>query len=129
VIQNNKPSLFILNNLLNVLTAQEGWDTLRAVWSKLRPDDYLIISGVVPEQLKKHKFQEQSQLDGIIEFHDSKGFYRSALSSKFEEYININLLGSSVVVEEEFTFKIKANQDLLIDLQGRRLLAIQKGAV
>ncbi len=122
-----KPSLFIFNNMLNVLRAEAGWNTLRAAWERLRNGDYLVISGLVPEQLEKHGLIKYHIVDGIVEFHHrSKGFYKSALSPDFFEYVKNNLTGSSVLFEETFTFSIESKLFNEMDVKGRRLLTLKK---
>ena len=124
---NEKPSLFIFNNILNVLKAEDGWNILKAAWARLRVGDYLIISGLVPEQLEKHGFIKYHEVDGIIEFHHaSKGFYKSALSPDFFGFVSLRLTGASVLFEETFTFSVESRPARIIDVQGRRLLTLKK---
>ena len=127
-IVNEKPTLFIFNNMLNVLKAEEGWKTLEVTWERLRRGDYLVISGLVPEQLKKNGFIKYHEVDGIVEFHhNTKGFYKSALSSNFFMYLIKRLVGSSVLVEETFKFPVETLSASIIEIKGRRLLTLKKG--
>ncbi|MBP7074568.1 MAG: hypothetical protein KBA81_04195 [Rhabdochlamydiaceae bacterium] len=126
-IVNEKPSLFIFNNMLNVLKAKDAWKTLNAAWRRLRKDDLLVISGLVPEQLQKHGFMKFHEEDGIIEFHYKKeGFYKSALSNEFFEYIEHRLKNSSVLCEETFRFSIETRPPNVMEVNGRRLLTLKK---
>lgn len=124
---NEKPTLFIFNNMLNVLKAEEGWNTLQAAWKRLRHGDYLVISGLVPEQLEKHGFIKYHEVDGIVEFHHrTKGFYKSALSSSFFEYLVNRLVGSSFLFEETFKFPVESLSARVIEVEGRRLVTFKK---
>ena len=126
-IMNKKPAIFIFNNMLNILKAEDGWKTLEAAWERLRNGDYLVISGLVPEQLQKHGFIRYHEVDGIVEFHDkNKGFYKSALSSDFFEYVEVRLKKSSVLVEETFKFSIETRPLQTMDVRGRRILTLKK---
>lgn len=126
-VVNQQPMLCLLNNTLNVLQAEKGWQTLEAAWGKLRPGDYLVISGLVPKQLEKHGFIKYREVDGIIEFHHrQKGFYKSALSSDFFDYVIHRLSDSSVLVEETFKFPVQTLQANVIEIKGRRLLTLKK---
>ena len=127
VIINKKPCVVIFNNLLNVLKAEDGWKTLEICWSKLRSDDYLIISGLVPEQLEKTGLTKQHEVDGLIEFHDKNGFYKSALSGSFFNYVVQRLLSSNVLFEETFKFAIEPRPGSIMEVKGRRLLTLKKG--
>ena len=124
---NEKPAVFIFNNMLNALKADAGWKTLEATWKRLRDGDYLIISGLVPEQLEQHGFKRHHEVDGIIEFHHkSKGFYKSALSANFFEYVVRRLISSSILLQETFTFSIETRPANTVDVKGRRLLTLKK---
>jgi hypothetical protein len=127
-VVNNDPSLFIFNNILNILRAEAGWRMLKAAWSRLRGGDYLIVSGLVPEQLEKHNsLKKYCEVGGVIEFHDRKGFYKSALSEGFFKFIKEKLTNSSVVVAEAFIFDIETNPThSTMKIEGRRLLALKK---
>jgi hypothetical protein len=126
-VVNKNPSLFIFNNMLNVLKAEDGWDILEAAWERLRIGDYLVISGLVPEQLEKHGFIKYHEVDGIVEFHhSSKGFYKSALASDFFEYVRNRLNGASILLEETFKFSIESQTLKTMDVKGRRLLTLKK---
>jgi hypothetical protein len=125
-IYNDLPALFIFNNLLNVLPAEKGWETLEMCWQRLRPGDYLVISGLVPEQLGKHNLQETHELDGIIEFSSEEGFYKSALSSSFFKFVEQRLKGATVLFEETFEFTIMTRPPTQLDVSGRRLLTLKK---
>lgn len=126
-VVNEKPSLFIFNNMLNVLKAEDGWVLLEAAWERLRIGDYLVISGLVPEQLEKHGFTKYHEVDGIVEFHHtSKGFYKSALSPDFFEFVRVKLTGASVLFGETFKFSIENHTAKIMDVQGRRLLTLRK---
>lgn len=115
---NEKPTLFIFNNMLNVLKAEEGWNTLQATWKR---------RGLVPEQLEKHGFIKYHEVDGIVEFHHrSKGFYKSALSSSFFEYLVNRLVGSSFLFEETFKFPVESLSARVIEVEGRRLVTFKK---
>jgi hypothetical protein len=120
----NQPTLFIMNNLLNVLKAEDGWKTLVAIWKRVRPGDYLAISGLVPEQIELHKFKKFHESNGIIEYNDrSNKFYKSAISSQFHKKIEDVLQDASVIVDERFTFFIMPGPN---EVQGRRLLVTRK---
>lgn len=128
-IIDEKPSLFIMNNLLNLLRANEGWEILESAWNKLRVGDYLIISGLVPEQFERLGFKEGYVEDGIVEFHHkNKGFYKSALSASFFECLTDRLASSEVLFEETFKFTIEARPKHLMEVKGRRLLSLKKTA-
>lgn len=125
-VVNEKPTLVLFNNMLNVLKPEDGWNTLQAAWSKLRTGDYLFISGLVPEQLEKHGMKKFHELDGIVEFHSSSGFYKSALLPDFSDFIEIKLKYASVLIKETFEQTIEAKSLNLIEVQGYRLLALRK---
>jgi hypothetical protein len=121
------PFLFIFNNMLNVLKAEDGWSILKAAWGSLRPGDFLVISGLVPEQLKKTGLVKYHEVDGIVEFHHTNGgFYKSALSSDFFEFIGARLPGASVLFEETFKFSIESSTSQTAEVVGRRLLTLRK---
>jgi hypothetical protein len=123
---NEKPTLFIFNNMLNVLSAEEGWKTLKAAWEKLRPGDYLVVSGLVPEQLEK-RLNKQNQLDGIVEFHLNNSFYKSALLPEFSEFLTAKLNDCLILTRENFSKTIENNSKKLLEIKGHRLLALRKG--
>jgi len=125
---NDAPTLVLFNNLLNVLKAKDGWRALQAAWSRLRPGDYLFISGLVPEQLEQHGMKKQHELDGIIEFHhrQTQKFYKSALSPGFSDFLETKLKGSAVLIKETFTHTVEAKRSELLDVHGYRLLASRK---
>jgi len=123
---NDDSTLVLFNNILNVLKPEDGWKTLQAAWSRLRPGDYLFISGLVPEQLEAYGIKKYRELDGIIEFHHSQGFYKSALLPEFSNFIEIRLKNSSILIKETFEQIIEAKQLNLIEVQGYRLLALMK---
>ena len=123
---NEEPTLVLFNNMLNVLKAEDGWKTLDATWSQLRSGDYLFISGLVPEQLEKYGMKKFHELDGIVEFHSKRGFYKSALLPAFADFVEIRLKDASVLIKETFEQTIEAKQLNLIEVQGYRLLALRK---
>jgi len=119
-------TLGFFNNLINVLTVEDGWRVLSAAWDKLRPGVYLIIAGLTPEQLLKHKKSRHHEIDGIVEFVDRKGFYKSAISETFLTYLTQRLSNASILSQETFTFPVKGQRDRLTNVEGRRLLALKK---
>lgn len=123
---NEEPTLVLFNNMLNVLKAEDGWKTLNAAWSQLRSGDYLFISGLVPEQLERYGMKKFHELDGIVEFHNKNGFYKSALLPAFAEFVEVRLKDASVLIKETFEQTIEAKQLNLIEVQGYRLLALRK---
>lgn len=125
-IVNEMATLVIFNNALNVLEAEKGWSTLKAAWEKLRPKDYLVISGLAPEQFERAGLSKHREIDGIIEFHSNTGFYKSALSHTFFEFVEHRLVKSSVLFEETFRFPIEGKSQKLMDVSGRRLLTLKK---
>ena len=123
-IVSNEPSIFILNNLLNVLYAKEAWETLLKIWDRVRPKDFLVISGLVPEQLDKYGLKKLHEEDGIIEYCDANGrFYKSAISESFFDYLELRLSNSEVIYEETFRFPIKPEP---MKVSGRRSLTLRK---
>lgn len=125
-ILTEKPNLMIFNNLLNVLKAEDGWKTLEAAWNHLRTGDYLIITGLVPEHLERTGLKRKHEIDGIVEFHSSKGFYKSALATDFPGYIESRLDSASILLEEVFKFMIETRPPMTMDVTGRRLLTLRK---
>ncbi|MBF8264102.1 MAG: hypothetical protein HW387_1767 [Parachlamydiales bacterium] len=121
------PSLVLFNNILNVLNATDGWATLQVAWSRLRTGDYLFISGLVPEQLEKHRMKKFHEIDGIVEFRYKDRFYKSALSPDFADFVEVRLKNVSVLIKETFkqTVEIKLPQ-LTEEVHGYRLLALRK---
>ena len=118
------PSLFIMNNLLNVLKAKDGWTTLESIWNRVRPGDYLAICGLTPEQLESHKLKRLHEDDGIVEYKDASGnFYKSAISSSFYDYLVQKLQGANLVIEETFRFPIKPEP---MHIKSRRSLTVRK---
>ncbi len=128
-IIDKKPTLVLFNNILNVLKAEDGWDTLKAAWSRLRSGDYLFISGLVPEQLEKYGMKRTHELDGIVEFHNRNTFYKSAILPNFSDFIEVNLKNSSVLVKETFSHTIETKRYSTTEVQGYRLFALRKKVI
>lgn len=123
-VVNEKPTLCIFNNLLNVLPPEEGWELLETVWSKLRSKDYLVVSGLLPEQFKRLK--RHSEKDGIAEFYNNQQFYKSALLTEFSSFLTKNLKNSSILAKENFT-RISTSQSMyMIETKGHRVLVLKK---
>ncbi len=125
---NKKPTLCLLNNMLNVLEADKGWATLEAAWNRLQSGDYLVISGIDPEQFESYKNLKRSyENDGIVEFHDSGEFYKSTLLPTFAEHVHRRLTGASVLENEGFTSEIDGPQsNTIVPMAGRRLFTLKK---
>lgn len=121
-----KPTVCLFNNILNVLGAEEGWATLKAAWNRLESGDYLVISGLVPQQLETPGSAPYQEVDGIIEFRRGKRFFKSALAPDFFEHVATNLPKSKVVVEEAFKFPAQDPSGNIRHVQGRRLLTLRK---
>jgi hypothetical protein len=120
---NDKPTLVIFNNMLNLLTAKDGWKMLEAAWKKMRSGDYLLVSGLVPEQLEKYGLKRLPEVDGIVEFHNEKGLYKSALLPQFGGSIEKRLEAAKVAVKSNFQYQIETkNPKHLMKVQGYRLL-------
>lgn len=131
---NEKTSLFVFNNMLNAMKAEDGWAVLTAAWERLRIGDCLVISELVPDQLEKNGFFKHHELDGIVEFYEETGlhygpikkFHASVLSPTFLDFLNVRIKGVSVLFEETFKFCIKNQFSKKPDIQGRHLLALKK---
>lgn len=121
------PTLFIFNNLLNVLQADDGWKTLKSVWNRLRVGDYLVISGISPEQLEK-RFERNRQNDGIIEFHHNNSFYKSALAPEFSDFLQNNLKNCLVLTKEHFERENEKNSRIRMKMKGYRMLTLRKNS-
>lgn len=125
-IINEKPCLFIFNNFLNVLKADHGWRTLEAAWEKLRPNDYLIISGVAADKVAQH-CQEGKTVNGIVEYYEKNGqFHRSVLSSSFPASVKEKLPQSAILKEEPFKKEIEGLRGKIFDFHGYRMLVLRK---
>lgn len=122
----DEPTLILFNNILNVLKPEDGWATIKAAWSRLRSGDYLFISGLVPEQLEKHGMKRFHQVDGIVEFHSKKGFYKSALLPEFADFVELHLESASLLIKETFEQTIEAKHLQFIEVRGYRLLVLRK---
>lgn len=118
-------TLVVLDNFLNVLTPEKGWENLYAAWHAIEPGSYIAISGLAPEYLARYGMQAEEHLCGIHAFHDSRGFYKSALTVEFGSYILEKLENSTVLHEEEFLFKVALTSGNQVAVRGRRLI-IQK---
>lgn len=87
---------------------------------------FLAISGLDPTQLQKN-FTRKHEIDGIIEYHDSRGFYKSTLSEKFSDSVEARSDGAFIPHEAKFTFQIiPGSKGSPMKVSGRRLLTIRK---
>lgn len=130
---NKSLCLFVMNNLLNVLSAKEGWKLLQDLAAKLKPRDYLIITGITPEQLEKAgKIRNpKNQDEGLIEYCNkgSEQFFKTALGESFQDELVKKAPEVEVLDFEDFHFPAlysTSHGPSYMEVSGKRILAIRK---
>lgn len=128
-LDSKKSSIFIFNNMLNVLPPETGWANIETVWKVMQADDYLIISGLSTEQFESSPFLKYHDFDGIVAFHNAfnREFYKSALSNEFVNYLGSRLPNARVLCKETFEFEILDWRKKELPIKGRRFLTLKKG--
>lgn len=81
-----KQTIFIYNHALTVSTPEKAWESIHAVWKKLRPGDYLVFKELSSDLMEKRGWQKYSTRDGIIEFHRDHRSFRTTISTSFGSY-------------------------------------------
>lgn len=125
-IESEKPTLFLLSNFLSVLKADDGWDTLKVCWSKLRSNDILIISNVVAKPLKKQNMVKTIENDGLSEYAAKIGnLSKTAIEPNFIEFLE-RKLGAQVICHKPYEYAIETKREAVGSISGIHLLAIKK---
>ena len=94
-----KQTLFIYNHALNITTPASAWESIDAVWKKLRPGDYLVVRELASDPIEARGLQKHSQRDGIIEFYREKRFYRTAISQSFTSFFQSRFVDAWPIFE------------------------------
>ena len=90
------PKMFILNNLTNVIGSEKSWENIEAIWKQMQPGDFMAIGGLSDKQFSNpkdsHRYNLDSEKDGIIDVKSSGNFFKSALSDAFPKKLKTKFL-------------------------------------
>ena len=106
-----KPTLFLMNNFLNVLDPITGWRTLKTIWETVHPGDHIFITGLAPSQLETATLKQAESEKGLIAFRNKKGeFHKSSIDMEaFTSAIEEELEGAQLVKFDSFEYSIRAS--------------------
>lgn len=125
-LRTERPVLNICNNLLSVLPPKEGWSTLMAIWKRMRIGDYIVISNVTSDNLKR-RFDAGKHVDYITPFYirNTSFFQKSGIDEDFIKILKEKFNPSIELHEGKYKTKLDhLNQEF--EIEARRVLFLKK---